>query len=599
MEAEALAAAPADIDLLLKAAWTLRAAGDPAGARRHLLAARAIDARDLRVVKNLRAVAVAEKDAPAIAALNAELEDLEASELSGYQAREIADKSATADRLEQLVAMAAETWTHGGERRSGTSVIALLRTHPWDNDPLWPRHAPPPMAEGLIANFGELGRFRVGDPQEAVNKRLARSIPWQLPVAAFLHELALRCDPSAVMLDLGAEGGSHAIAMAMAFPGQVIAVEAEPAAFRQMAENLALSDCGRVNARNLACGPAPGAAPGPGEAKDADITTIDELVAATGKPLALLRIDAGRAGLAALHGAGTVIPKDRPIIIVDYQGEAPGREAGREARLPDPLASLGYQAVSLYRRVRLYLPPKLVVQPAAAKAGRAGLSKRTRSETFTEIFVDNKWGSAESVSGTGSTRQATGALVPQLLALISARNINVFIDAPCGDFNWSAPIAAAVGKYLGFDIVPQVIERARSRAASFAGKAEFALLDLVEGPVPRGDILMCRDCLVHLDLASAQRAIANMRASGTTWLLLTTFPDVEINREATTGRWRPVNLEKPPFNLPPPVQLIVERPGLKPHERFGVKALGLWSSEQLSRLAGGAGLGKPGQDFEE
>jgi hypothetical protein len=48
-----------------------------------------------------------------------------------------------------------------------------------------------------------------------------------------------------------------------------------------------------------------------------------------------------------------------------------------------------------------------------------------------------------------------------------------------------------------------------------------------------------------------------------------------------TGDWRPLNLERPPFNFPPPAELLAE--GCTEAEgRFLDKCLGLWAIKDLA-----------------
>lgn len=83
-------------------------------------------------------------------------------------------------------------------------------------------------------------------------------------------------------------------------------------------------------------------------------------------------------------------------------------------------------------------------------------------------------------------------------------------------------------------------------------------------------MVLCRDCLGHLDLAAARKALDNILHSEARYLLLTTFPDVESNQEIVTGFFRPLNMCLPPFCLPNPVRLLEE-------DEVG-KFLGLWES---------------------
>jgi hypothetical protein len=192
------------------------------------------------------------------------------------------------------------------------------------------------------------------------------------------------------------------------------------------------------------------------------------------------------------------------------------------------------------------------------------------------VLRENKWANEESVSGPGSTKSATAELLPQLDALVTRYGVASIIDAPCGDFNWIKPLAERVD-YAGVDIVPEVIEIARSR-----GRFKFGVSDIISEVLPETDLILCRDCLVHMTAEMALEAIRNFVTSGSQYLLTTTFPDLTANAAGSLGGWRPINLELEPFALPAPLELIIERPSVPPNEKYGRKALGLWRLEQVA-----------------
>ena len=52
--------------------------------------------------------------------------------------------------------------------------------------------------------------------------------------------------------------------------------------------------------------------------------------------------------------------------------------------------------------------------------------------------------------------------------------------------------------------------------------------------------------------------IKNIKASGCKYLLISTFTDKNENKDIITCDWRPLNLEKIPFNFPYPIFAIYE-----------------------------------------
>lgn len=198
---------------------------------------------------------------------------------------------------------------------------------------------------------------------------------------------------------------------------------------------------------------------------------------------------------------------------------------------------------------------------------------------FSDIYRKNLWGDAESVSGRGSTLARTETIrraLPALLASVGARSL---LDAPCGDFNWMRYVELDGIEYTGADVVPELIER--NRQAYGAGGRTFVVADVTKDRLPRADVVLCRDCFIHLSFRDINAAVANFKRSGSGFLLATTHTSVAENEDMQTGGWRSVNLQSPPFNFPQPRQLIVEDAELG-------KCLGMWSLEELETQGRGA-----------
>jgi hypothetical protein len=220
--------------------------------------------------------------------------------------------------------------------------------------------------------------------------------------------------------------------------------------------------------------------------------------------------------------------------------------------------------------------------PAAARGLRLlrtlPLRWRGAEQVFTAIHRQNAWQGEESASGPGSSLAATAALRQELPHLLRELGCATLLDAPCGDFWWLKEMVLPVATYCGVDIVEEVVA-ANQRCHGAPGRT-FLRLDLRRDALPRTDLVLCRDCLVHFSFRDALATLANLRASGAAWLLTTTFPAHRSNREAVTGEWRPLNLELAPFHLPPPRVLLNERCP-EQGERYADKSLGLWRLRDL------------------
>ncbi|MGX1323749.1 hypothetical protein AB7M17_007202 [Bradyrhizobium sp. USDA 377] len=222
-------------------------------------------------------------------------------------------------------------------------------------------------------------------------------------------------------------------------------------------------------------------------------------------------------------------------------------------------------------------PPVLAHERFAAdRENFVGLDLAAR---FERIERTNLWGAASSVSGLGSEDVATSAIREALPLLLQRHGVRSLLDAPCGDAGWIGRMKLDLD-YTGIDIVPSLIAANSERAARGEISGRFHVRDITRDVLPSADLILCRDCLVHLSFDNIARAIANFRASGARFLLLTTFPEWDDNRDCEDGDWRALNMEKAPFDWPPPRELINERCE-EGDGGWRDKSLGLW---QLDRL---------------
>lgn len=205
----------------------------------------------------------------------------------------------------------------------------------------------------------------------------------------------------------------------------------------------------------------------------------------------------------------------------------------------------------------------------------------SRDERFREIFRRNHWAGAESVSGEGAGREQTRGIEEALPAILQDLGVRSLLDLPCGDFAWMQHVDLPGVQYIGGDLLPELIAENRRRHQT--EHRAFRVIDLLSDPLPRADLILCRDCLVHLSFGDIACAIQNMKRSPITYLLTTTFPECEANEEITTGDWRPINLQGAPFGFPAPALLLNEG-CTEGGGAFRDKSLGLWRIDRLPTL---------------
>lgn len=194
-------------------------------------------------------------------------------------------------------------------------------------------------------------------------------------------------------------------------------------------------------------------------------------------------------------------------------------------------------------------------------------------DLFTDYYKNNSWNGKESLSGPGSDYEQTKFLIPELQILLGNLKINTILDVPCGDFNWMKRIDLDGISYHGADIVEEVIKNNTKRYAS--KNIKFSSIDIINDTLPKSDLIMVRDCLVHLSTDKVFKALKNIKNSKSKYLLTTNFTWKHIinNNEIKTGGWRRINFEKSPYNFSRPIDIIIEG-NIQSNDRD--KTMSLW-----------------------
>lgn len=221
-------------------------------------------------------------------------------------------------------------------------------------------------------------------------------------------------------------------------------------------------------------------------------------------------------------------------------------------------AELKQRAILLRKQIKRKFPAlipiysffhrKLVWQPYLRRLGP--------QQVFARFYHEGSWGSEESHSGLGSTLAATSNLRVVLPQLVKQRGIRVLLDIPCGDMNWMRKIEFDLDLYIGADIVPEIVENNNARFGKDRNPhRRFMRLDLTRDSLPKADLILCRDCLIHFSYKAILESLANIKRSGALYLMTTTYLRRK-NVDIETGEFRPINLQAQPFNFPPPLELI-------------------------------------------
>ena len=188
---------------------------------------------------------------------------------------------------------------------------------------------------------------------------------------------------------------------------------------------------------------------------------------------------------------------------------------------------------------------------------------------------------AQSRSGPGSNLDATAYLRQALPGLFATLQTRVLLDIPCGDFAWMATMPLDDLSYIGGDIVPSLVAENQRRYGD--ARRRFSCLDLTRDDLPEADVILCRDCLVHLSYANIWSAIANIRRSSAHYLVTTSFPNRADNYDVIDGNWRPLDFEAPPFDFPAPFVGMLEH-CVEGDGAYADKSLLVWRTNDLPTL---------------
>lgn len=203
-------------------------------------------------------------------------------------------------------------------------------------------------------------------------------------------------------------------------------------------------------------------------------------------------------------------------------------------------------------------------------------------EIFTSYYKKNTWKGKESVSGPGSDYEQTRFLIPELQILLKDLEIKSMLDIPCGDFNWMQRVNLDGIKYYGADIVTELIEN--NTKVYSKNNIKFSVIDVICDTLPKVDLIMVRDCFVHLPNNDVLKSLNNIKSSGSKYLLTTNFTweHFKYNNDIEHGQWRRLNMSKDPFNLKPPQKSIVEG-NTQSNDRD--KSMGLWLIEDIPHFS--------------
>lgn len=233
-----------------------------------------------------------------------------------------------------------------------------------------------------------------------------------------------------------------------------------------------------------------------------------------------------------------------------------------------------FNQIKNYLKCNSYLYVFVIRYYRSITYNRSGCKLKNKNP-FSMIYKENLWECKESVSGWGSTFVSTTSLRKYLPAIFEKYHIDSILDIPCGDYNWMKYVDKGNLKYIGADIVEELIEINKTKYPGI----DFRVIDLTKDELPQVDLIFCKDCLQHLSYQNIFLAIENIKRSKSKYLLTTSYPLTIRNCDINTGDCYSMNLHRKPFYFPKHIDKIKEPLRIAGNEID--KTMYLWEIDKL------------------
>nr|WP_299072939.1 class I SAM-dependent methyltransferase [uncultured Allomuricauda sp.] len=193
--------------------------------------------------------------------------------------------------------------------------------------------------------------------------------------------------------------------------------------------------------------------------------------------------------------------------------------------------------------------------------GRA-IDELTRStkKVMSDIYEKKRWGGRQKdfYSGSGShSRKVVQPYIKTISSFLKDYEDGLIVcDLGCGDFNVGKNLVPYSKRYMGIDIVDDLIERNKKLFVS--EKLEFHCLNIVTDNLPKGDCILVRQVFQHLSNEEIKKVVKKIQTFK--HIIVTEhIPKGEFvaNAEKSTGAGirlsnnSGVVLTEPPFNMNP------------------------------------------------
>lgn len=160
-------------------------------------------------------------------------------------------------------------------------------------------------------------------------------------------------------------------------------------------------------------------------------------------------------------------------------------------------------------------------------------------QVFTDIYARQVWGNG---SGGGSAPEVARPYVDFVNAYIQEHKPRTILDVGCGDMVVARMLKLNGAKYIGVEAAQLYYEDAEWPE----GMTVVGGVDMLKDPLPRADLLLCKEVLQHLSNAQVKAFIKRTKAYPR--MIFTSGTEGQVNADIVMGECRPVDLSLPPFS---------------------------------------------------
>jgi len=196
----------------------------------------------------------------------------------------------------------------------------------------------------------------------------------------------------------------------------------------------------------------------------------------------------------------------------------------------------------------------------AAGAVHAETADDDPATIFSRVYQENHWGrrwGRKFFSGPGShDARVIDPYIQSLKQFLGEfPQLPDVVDLGCGDFHVGRRIRSSCQRYVACDVVPELI---RHNATAFARqRVEFLCINIIDDPLPAGEVAFVRQVLQHLTNSQIAQVIPKLQQYRCLVITehLPSDPDFIPNLDHRYGsgirvtRGSGVVLTAPPFNL--------------------------------------------------